>query len=216
MPHSMTDAMVESVGTACNVLVAMGLGTLGTMEMFDPVEAGIAAYVGLPSPTLSSTDSPASMLARHLVAVVGGMHVGMAVLLLLSVRMDSQSRQAVALSVFASLVLHIASIFREPAFAGQYVTSCPLRASVPLSSSPNAHRPVKPTSMPVLPLLVAISLLLIAIVCENDIDENTARGAVLTGERKEFKVSSLFEPSNAGAARCARPSDWLPCVCGLG
>ena len=110
----MNDSIVVRIGTACNVTVAVLLGTLGTIEMFDPVGALSFIVLGIPT-----SDIAATQLVRHLVAVMGGLHVGLAVALLLSARMDSQSRQAVSVAVFASLVLPVATVFRQPGFVGQ-------------------------------------------------------------------------------------------------
>ena len=44
----MNDSIVVRIGTACNVAVAVLLGTLGTIEMFDPAGALLNSFFYLP------------------------------------------------------------------------------------------------------------------------------------------------------------------------
>ena len=114
--------------------------------------------------------SPGSQLALHLVAVLGSIHFALAVVLLLSVGMEPKSRASVSIGAFVALALHIAAVFRIPAYVGIKVV---------------------PVSMPMMPLLIGITITICAVMCEQDVDNDIARSANLTAERKEFKGNTM-------------------------
>jgi hypothetical protein len=150
--------------------VGIGFATLGTMEIFDPAAATAGLYRGMPAKLLLPPHSPGSQLALHLIGVLGAVHLALAATLVLSVAMEPAARQSVSIGTGVALVLHIGALFRTPAFLGMKIT---------------------PSSMPMLPLLICVTTIICAILSEQNVDQNIARSAILTAERKEFKGKTM-------------------------
>jgi hypothetical protein len=104
-------------GLVCNALVAIGLGSLGSVEMFNPVLAATGLYKGLSQDVIGATLGGApdeqvqsSQFARHVVEVLGGVHIGLGVILLLSAYMPPAARVNVSIGCCVAVMLHIATL----------------------------------------------------------------------------------------------------------
>jgi hypothetical protein len=95
----------QSTGLYCRVQGALH----GDLFVARAAQLAVRSYF-----SNGTRSTAASMITTHLIAVLGGVHVGLAVALLLSASMDRTSRQGVSLAVGAALVLHISSVFRVP------------------------------------------------------------------------------------------------------
>ena len=118
-------SLAHVVGSVCNLVVGAALGTVATVEIFQPVQAITGVYKGLPASWVEAPGAGAK-LARHLIGVMGSLHLAFAVLLFLSVQMDHKSRQAVSVGTAIALTLHVAALFRESAYEGMQVTPATL------------------------------------------------------------------------------------------
>ena len=160
---------VPTIGTVCNGVVAIVLATFGSVEMFFPIDGATGLYLGIPKEIVSG-DHPSALFARHLIAVVGSLHCGMAVCLLLSTRGSAEIQRNAATGVICASVMHIAAAFRVTAYE---------------------NFRVEPLMMPTGALLICGTILMLGVVVEAEPTDAERTNAIRIAEQKEFKGNMM-------------------------
>lgn len=158
-----------TIGALCNGIVAVVLATFGSVEMFFPIDGATGLYLGIPAEVVTGAH-PSALFARHLIAVVGALHCGMAVCLLLSTRGNAAIQSNAATGVTCYFVMHIAAAFRVTAY--------------------ESFR-VDPVTMPTGALLVCGTILMLGVAVEGEVSDASRTSAIRIAEQKEFKGNMM-------------------------
>ena len=134
--------------------------TFGTVEMLDPFEGAAVLYYGIPTESLGGSTPEQQQFIKHCLAVIGSLHVGMGVTLLLSTRGTPELQKTVALATIIGMLLHVATCLRVRPFEGHLVD---------------------PAAMPTGALLACVTLLGVGLVVENDATDAERMNAIRIG-----------------------------------
>jgi len=148
------------IGTVCNGIAAIVMCTFGTVEMLDPFEGAAVLYYGIPTESLGGSTPEQQQFIKHCLAVIGSLHVGMGVTLLLSTRGTPELQKTVALATIIGMLLHVATCLRVRPFEGHLVD---------------------PAAMPTGALLACVTLLGVGLVVENDATDAERMNAIRIG-----------------------------------
>ena len=169
------------IGTVCNGIAAIVMCTFGTVEMLDPFEGAAVLYYGIPTESLGGSTPEQQQFIKHCLAVIGSLHVGMGVTLLLSTRGTPELQKTVALATIIGMLLHVATCLRVRPFAGHLVD---------------------PAAMPTGALLACVTLLGVGLVVENDPTDAERMNAIRIGAAPQHPPPLCAIPAQPVSTAC--------------